>query len=1145
MSTEKNIFETLFEETPDAYFLIEDGVFIDCNKAAAEMLGASSKDEVLSLHPSEISSEFQPDGRHSVEKADEMMQVALDKGSNRFEWMYQRVDGTNLLVEVLLTSISVGERTIIHTASRDITERKETEKEIQANEERFRSVVEYSQSGILILDNAYKFIYVNDELCKITGYERDELIGMDFREVLTEESKQLVADFYVRRQKGEDVPSRYEFTIKRKDGEIRDCEISSTAFKDSEGNARSVGQLMDITERKISEKHIRESQERFQGMVETINEWVWEIDPTGKYTYVSPRVKDLLGYEPEEVLGKTPIDLMPKEEAERVGGTFGELISKQLPLENLENTNRHKDGRLLVLETSGVPIYDNKGNFAGYRGTDRDITEQKEAEKEIRESQERFQTVADYAYDWEYWLGTDGKFVYISPSCERISGYHAEEFMEKAELFTEIVSAKDKEAWEEHVRLYHGEHSEDVAEINLRINTKEGNERWIGHICQAVHDEEDEWIGRRASNRDITEQKELERQIQEEFERRGKQVELSTEISQKISQATELSDLLEQVVTLTKENLGYYHTQVLRYDALQDAVILLKGYGEVGEKMLAGGHAMPMGVGLIGTAAETGETILRPDLADDPDWHPNPILSDTKGEIAVPIKLGEDILGVLDVQSDTANALTEDDQLLLEGLCGQIAVAMEQTRLKEDMNEQLQEVMRLSRSMSREGWRRYREATKFGSSFVYDKKEVRPMADIGLAEELFANVPMALPGGEILGQIGVADDPENPLSEDDKLLLAQVSEQVALALESARLFEETQSALSEVQQLGSAVEQSVDGMAIADMEGNVQFVNRAWAEMHGYKTEELQGVPLAMFHTEEQLENEVNPFNIKVQEEGQNQGEVGHKRKDGSTFPTWMTVTVMMSDVGTPIALVASAQDITERKKAEEAIAKRAAELATVAKVSTVVATLQDPDQIIQTVADLAKENFDLYHAHIYTLDAAEETLALAAGAGEVGAQMVSESWQIPLDAEQSLVAQAARSREGIIVNDVRATSGFMPNPLLPNTASELAVPLVVGDEILGVLDVQSDEVNHFTDEDVSIQTTLASQVAVALQNARSYQQAQQQAEHESMINIISQRIQSTTSIEDALQVTIRELGRALGAKQTSVQLGVAPKDQS
>ncbi|OQX64862.1 MAG: hypothetical protein B5M51_02395, partial [Anaerolinea sp. 4484_236] len=297
--------------------------------------------------------------------------------------------------------------------------------------------------------------------------------------------------------------------------------------------------------------------------------------------------------------------------------------------------------------------------------------------------------------------------------------------------------------------------------------------------------------------------------------------------------------------------------------------------------------------------------------------------------------------------------------------------------------------------------------------------------------------------------------------------------------------------------------------------------------------------------TEEQLEKEVNPFNIKVQEEGQNQGEVGHKRKDGSTFPTWMTVTVMMSDVGTPIALVASAQDITERKKAEEAIAKRAAELATVAKVSTVVATLQDPDQIIQTVADLAKENFDLYHAHIYTLDAAEETLALAAGAGEVGAQMVSESWQIPLDAEQSLVAQAARSREGIIVNDVRATSGFMPNPLLPNTASELAVPLVVGDEILGVLDVQSDEVNHFTDEDVSIQTTLASQVAVALQNARSYQQAQQQAEHESMINIISQRIQSTTSIEDALQVTIRELGRALGAKQTSVQLGVAPKDQS
>lgn len=216
----------------------------------------------------------------------------------------------------------------------------------------------------------------------------------------------------------------------------------------------------------------------------------------------------------------------------------------------------------------------------------------------------------------------------------------------------------------------------------------------------------------------------------------------------------------------------------------------------------------------------------------------------------------------------------------------------------------------------------------------------------------------------------------------------------------------------------------------------------------------------------------------------------------------------------------------------------RAAELATVAEVGTTIASILDPQEMLQTVVNLAKERFGLYHAHVYLLDDATKLLNLAAGAGEVGQKMVAEGWQISLDAPQSLVARVARERHGVIVSNVQTESGFMPNPLLPETASELAVPLMVGDTVFGVLDVQSEEINHFTQEDVNIQTTLASQVAVALQNAQTYALTQRQAEHEALINVISQRIQSTTNIENALQVAIRELGRALGAKRTSVQLG-------
>jgi two-component system cell cycle sensor histidine kinase/response regulator CckA len=138
----------------------------------------------------------------------------------------------------------------------------------------------------------------------------------------------------------------------------------------------------EIVERKRTEKELLVSWQRFQDMVEQIYDWVWEVDTEGQYTYASIRVKDMLGYEPEEVLGKTPFNLMPAEEAQRIAPLFQSLISEQRPIIALENINLHKDGRQVYLETSGCPFYDNYGNLKGYRGSDRDITDRKQAEEE-------------------------------------------------------------------------------------------------------------------------------------------------------------------------------------------------------------------------------------------------------------------------------------------------------------------------------------------------------------------------------------------------------------------------------------------------------------------------------------------------------------------------------------------------------------------------------------------------------------------------------------------------------------------------------------------------------------------------------------------------------------------------------------------
>jgi GAF domain-containing protein len=208
-----------------------------------------------------------------------------------------------------------------------------------------------------------------------------------------------------------------------------------------------------------------------------------------------------------------------------------------------------------------------------------------------------------------------------------------------------------------------------------------------------------------------------------------------------------------------------------------------------------------------------------------------------------------------------------------------------------------------------------------------------------------------------------------------------------------------------------------------------------------------------------------------------------------------------------------------------------------VAEVSTATSTVLDVRNLLQEVVDLTKDRFNLYHSHIYLLDEQGENLVLASGAGEAGRQMVAQKRSIPLDREQSLVARAAREQKGVTVNDVTQAPDFLPNPLLPDTRSELAVPMMVAGNVIGVFDVQSDVVGRFTDSDINIQTTLAAQVATSIQNVRSFEQSKKQADFEAMVNVIGQRIQRTTSIEETLQTAIRELGTAVGATRVKANI--------
>ena len=185
------------------------------------------------------------------------------------------------------------------------------------------------------------------------------------------------------------------------------------------------------------------------------------------------------------------------------------------------------------------------------------------------------------------------------------------------------------------------------------------------------------------------------------------------------------------------------------------------------------------------------------------------------------------------------------------------------------------------------------------------------------------------------------------------------------------------------------------------------------------------------------------------------------------------------------VRLFGAVQDITERKRAEAEREHFTNQLRTAAEVSRQLTAVLSQDQLLTEIVTLLQTRFNLYHVHVYLVDEAGSSLVLKAGSGEIGRMLQEQKHKLPLDQQQSLVTQAARTQELLVANDVSLEQNFLRHPLLSQTQSEVCIPLVVGDEILGVLDVQDDQINHFEQTDLDTFRILAGQIAIAIRNAR------------------------------------------------------------
>ncbi len=300
-----------------------------------------------------------------------------------------------------LEQIQQQARELIETTL-DVARRKQAAKTLAKERNLLRTLIDNIPDHIFVKDAGSRFIVNNvAHMHSLGTSSQEELAGkMDADFVAPELAERYYADEQGIVRSGQALIGREEFIVDPKDREQWFL-TTKVPLRDIEGDVVGlVGISRDITERKWAEEALRESEERYRSLVETTSDWIWEVDRDATFTYSNPKVRDILGYDPEELVGKSMYDLMVPDEEKRIHSIFRDARDSRPNPFRLENVNQHKDGRLVVLEESGVPILDVYGNHLGYRGISRDTTVRKRAEETLqraKQAAEKAQRAAEEA----------------------------------------------------------------------------------------------------------------------------------------------------------------------------------------------------------------------------------------------------------------------------------------------------------------------------------------------------------------------------------------------------------------------------------------------------------------------------------------------------------------------------------------------------------------------------------------------------------------------------------------------------------------------------------------------------------------------------------------------------------------------------
>ncbi|GAB4434061.1 MAG: hypothetical protein Kow00120_00190 [Anaerolineae bacterium] len=936
-----------------------------------------------------------------------------------------------------------------------------------------------------------------------------------------------------------------------------DLERRAVFLAETPGAARlnaALARLADTLQQRAAEAETHRRQDAdYTAIFDAAPVMIWYKDTENRILRLNKAAAAAMGRTVAEVEGRSVYDLHDRADAEQYHQDDLEVINSGQPKLGIVEALRSPEGETRWIQTDKVPTFDAEGNVTGVVVVSQDVTAQKETEQALVASHTELETlvrerttaleaersllraVIDNLPDNVFVKDTGSRIILDNVAHRRLLGAATE---------AEVVGRSDFDFFEaELAEQYFADEQQILQTGEARLNYEEpsvdpeGNRRWLSTTKVPFRDSQGNVVGIIGINHDITNRKQMEEQLAEERNLLRTLVDALPDIvyvKDTESRFLLINDIHARLLgeariedTLGKTDYDYYPREMADGFRADDLRVIQSGEPVTHEERALGADGEEVWIlttkapfrdasgnviGLVGI----GRDLTERKRAEE-------ALANERNLLRTLIDTLPDVIYAKDAESrfvmGNMALTTQLGAPSLDAVIGKTDFDFHPRELAEQYFADEQAIM------------------QSGEPLI-DREEVVVDAATGEARWFqTTKAPVKDAAGRVVGLVGIGRDvtARKQAEAEREQLLSEVRRNERL--------------------LRSVLDATPDWIFIKDQEFRYTLVNQGYADALHMKPDDVIGKDDLELGFPEELvfgnpEKNIRGFrtdDTAVLERGEtlvNPNDPATIDGEVHVFHTFKTP--LRDAQERVIGVLGLSRDITERQQLLNTLERRSLQLQAGAEVSEVANALLDLESLQQRVVDLIRERFDLYYVGLFLVDQNRQPdgepgqwAVLRAGTGEAGRAMLARQHKLEVGGE-SMIGWCVANAKARVALDIGDEAVRFENPLLPETRSEMALPLIARARVIGAVTIQSAAPAAFSDEDIAALQTMANQIAVAIENARLFEAARQRAASEELLNRVAGQLQEHTDLEAMLHVTMRELGQALGARRARARLRVS-----